>query len=87
MAAEKAKCDRVSSPVPASAGRRPEPNRAADQIRHSHLAYIDAKIVVERREDFAKRHRSFVGLASEPIRGADNLASFHSAASQQRKRK
>src|SRR5438876_1006786 len=58
--------------------------RPAAQVRHSDLAYIDAKIVVKRREDLAKRHRSFVGFASESIGGADDLAGFHSTAGQQR---
>ena len=58
--------------------------RPAAEIGHSGLAYIDAQIVIERREDFAKRHRSFVRFASESIRGADDLAGFHSAAGQQR---
>ena len=40
--------------------------------------------MVERRENFAKGDRAFVGFAAETIRGADDLAGFHSAAGQHR---
>lgn len=53
--------------------------RAAGKVLDSDLVYVDAEIVVERREDLAEGDGAFVGLAAEAIRGADDLAGFHFA--------
>src|SRR2546423_1132996 len=44
---------------------------------------VDAKIVVESREDILEMNRTFVSLFRKPVGRSDHLSSTHSAASEQ----
>src|SRR5207302_978047 len=57
--------------------------RAACQIRDGGLAYVDAEVVVKRREDIAEQHGTFGGFAAPTVRRADGLAGPHAAAGEQ----
>src|SRR6185503_5099019 len=58
--------------------------RASGKIVERDLVGVDAEIVIQRREDFTEVHGPFHGFAAQPIRGANDLADFHSTTEQRR---
>src|SRR5690242_9033663 len=52
------------------------------QVRESHLADVNAKIMIKRREHFPKLHRTFGRFAAEPVGCPDHLSVFHAASGQ-----
>src|SRR5216117_2185073 len=58
--------------------------RPAAQVRDGRPGYVNAQVVIQRREDFPEIDRPAGWLAAEAVGGADHLPRLHAPAGQQR---
>src|SRR4051812_35785343 len=57
--------------------------RAAGRVNECRRAHVDAKVVIERGDDFLEMAWAVLGILAEAIRAADRLARAHATAGEQ----